>query len=117
MVDLRLLTKLWKTTGELPFCSPPLNFYGSDTYYMSTLIGTYEYVLYSGDIDFLTSHWAAIVFAINWIAAKIDATGTPDVTATADWGRLTQGGHNTEANALLYRVLITGAIVAGWVND
>jgi hypothetical protein len=40
-----------------------------------------------------------------------------DVTATADWGRLTQGGHNTEANALLYRVLMTGAMMAGWAND
>jgi uncharacterized protein (DUF608 family) len=84
---------------------------------MSTLIGTYEYVLYSGDMEFLTSHWSAIVLAIKWIAAKIDTTGMLDVTAIADWGRLTQGGHNTEANALLYRVLITGAIIAGWAND
>lgn len=68
-------------------------------------------------MDFLTAHWAGIVLAINWIAAKIDTTGMLDVTATADWGRLVQGGHNTEANALLYRVLMTGAITAGWVND
>jgi len=68
-------------------------------------------------MNFLTAHWPAIVLAINYIAAKIDSTGMLDVTATEDWGRLTQGGHNTEANALLYRVLTTGTTMAGWAND
>jgi hypothetical protein len=84
---------------------------------MSTLIGTYEYVLHSGDMAFLTSHWANITLAINYIAAKIDSTGMLDVTATQDWGRHGQGGHNTEANALLYRTLTTGSSMANWTNN
>jgi hypothetical protein len=54
---------------------------------MSTLIGTYEYVLNSGDMTFFTANWAGIILGINFIAAKIDSTGMLDVTATPDWGR------------------------------
>ena len=96
---------------------PPLNFYGSDTYHMSSIIGTYEYILHSADTYFLTSNWFKISLAINWIAGKIDSTGLLDVTGTGDWGRYTQGGHNTEANALMYRTLITGSAMANWIND
>jgi hypothetical protein len=66
---------LQKSTGELPFAGPPVNFYGSDTYHMFTLIGTYEYVLHSGDMAFLTANWAGITLAINYIAAKITPQG------------------------------------------
>lgn len=96
---------------------PPLNFYGSDTYHMSSIIGTYEYMLHSTDTAFLTSNWAKISLAINWIAGKIDSTGLLDVTGTADWGRYIQGGHNTEANALMYKTLTTGSTMANWTND
>ena len=96
---------------------PPINFYGSDTYHMSSIIGTYEYMLYSADIEFLTSNWAKISLAINWIAGKIDSTGLLYVTGSGDWGRYTQGGHNTEANALMYRALITGSMMANWNSD
>ena len=96
---------------------PPLNFYGSDTYHMSSIIGTYEYILHSADTEFLTSNWAKISLAINYIAGKIDSTGLLDVTGTADWGRYTQGGHNTEANALMYKTLIAGSVMANWTND
>jgi GH15 family glucan-1,4-alpha-glucosidase len=84
---------------------------------MATLIATYEYVLYSGDMAFLTSNWAKTTLAIDYIAAKIDSTGMLDVTATEDWGRHGQGGHNTEANALLYRTLVTGCALANWTNN
>ena len=96
---------------------PPLNFYGSDTYHMSSFIGTYEYLLHSADMAFLTINWMAIVLAINWIMDKIDNTGLLHVTGTADWGRHRQGGHNTGANALMYRTLIIGNTMAIWMND
>lgn len=54
---------------------------------------------------------------MSFITAKIDSTGLLDVTGTADWGRLTQGGHNSEANMLLYKVLTTGSALATWQND
>jgi len=96
---------------------PPLNFYGSDTYHMSSIIGTYEYVLHSGDTSFLATNWAKLALAVNWIAGKIDSTGLLDCTGTNDWGRYTQGGHNTEANALMYGSLIKSAIMANWSGD
>ena len=96
---------------------PPINFYGSDTYHMSTLIGTYYYVLHTGDMNFLTSNYQQYKLAMTFITNKIDTTGLLAVTGTADWGRSSQGGHNTEANMLLYRVLITGSSLATWAND
>lgn len=96
---------------------PPLNFYGSDTYHLSSLIGTYEYVLYSADTPFLNRNWTKIWLAVSFVTAKIDKTGLLNVTGANDWGRYTQGGHNTEANALMYRTLVTGSIMATWAND
>lgn len=40
-----------------------------------------------------------------------------DVTGVSDWGRLSQGGHNTEANMLLYKTLTTGCQIATWQGD
>ena len=96
---------------------PPLNFYGSDTYHLSSLIGTHEYILYSADMKFLTSNWAKIKLAIDFTVKKIDSTGLLHVTGASDWARFNQGGRNTAANALMYRSLITGSIMAGWAKD
>lgn len=96
---------------------PPLSFYGSDTYHMSSIIGTYEYVLYSGDITFLDRNWPKIERAIDFAVSKIDNAGLLYVTGSNDWGRYTQGGHNTPANALMYRTLITGSMMANWTNN
>ena len=67
-------------------------------------------------------NWLSIVYekyknAMNFITAKIDSTGLLDVTGTNDWGRLSQGGHNTEANMLMYQTLITGSKLANWSDD
>jgi uncharacterized protein (DUF608 family) len=96
---------------------PPLNFYGSDTYHLSSLIGTHEYILYSADMEFLTSNWTKIKLAMAFTVKKIDSTGILHVTGASDWGRYNQGGRNTAANALMYRSLIAGSIMAGWVKD
>jgi hypothetical protein len=112
-----MLTSHQLSTGELPFAGPSLNIYGSDTYHMATMIGTYDYYLYSGDKSFLSANWARYQSAMEFITNKIDHTGMLDVTGTNDWGRLTQGGHNTEANMLLYKVLTTGSSLATWMND
>ncbi len=48
---------------------------------------------------------------------NIDNTGILDVTGKSDWGRLSQGGHNTVANMMLYRVLTTGSKIATWQGD
>lgn len=85
---------------------------------MSSLIGTYEYLLYSGDMEFLAFNWEKMKRAINYVVEKLDDTsGLLFVTGTNDWGRFSQGGFNTAANALVFRTLITGSLMANWVND
>lgn len=118
-LNLLLLINAQDTnTGELPFAGPPLIFYGSDTYHIISLIVTYDYVLYSNDMAFLNTNWAAIVKALNFITAKIDSTGLLYVTGTNNWGRAApSSGHATDANALLYRALNVAATMAGWVNQ
>ncbi len=106
------------THGELPMAGPPLNFFGSDTYHMASLIGTYEYLLYSGDMHFLTYNWKKIHLAVAYIINKIDPFSRAlYVTGTGDWGRYTQGGLNTAANAMMFRTLITGSKMALWMGD
>ncbi|KAH7420150.1 Six-hairpin glycosidase-like protein [Cadophora sp. MPI-SDFR-AT-0126] len=115
---LRLQYDLQSRDGELPMAGPPLNFYGSDTYHMSSLIGTYEYVLYSGDMEFLTTNWNKIKRAIDHVVRKLDNdSGLLYVTGANDWGRTSQGGFNTAANALMFRTLIAGSLMAAWVQD
>ncbi|OBZ74807.1 hypothetical protein A0H81_05206 [Grifola frondosa] len=86
-------------TGALPESGPPLNAQGSDTYHAWTLIGTYNYFLYSGDVTWLQTLW------------PLERDGTAGLGAT--WTR----GHNAEGNALYYRVLTTGADLASHINE
>ena len=106
------------STGELPEVTPPIGFYGSDTYHMATMMVTYYYVLHTNDMSFLTSIWANYKSAMAFITAKVDGPGLLNVTGISDWGRSAiQGGYNSEANMLLYRVLTTGSILATWVDE
>jgi Bacterial alpha-L-rhamnosidase 6 hairpin glycosidase domain len=97
--------------GHLQWCGPPWNLdFGSDTYHLWTLYGTYLGYVYSGDKPWLDSVWAQYKTGIAYITNKIDANGLLNVTGTADWGpRVDQGGENIEANAILYAVL-TGSV-------
>ncbi|RKF75481.1 putative bacterial alpha-l-rhamnosidase domain protein [Golovinomyces cichoracearum] len=106
------------SSGELPFAGPRINIFNSDTYHMATLIGSYEYFLWTNDISWLESIYKTkFKKAMSFITNKIDTTGMLFVTGKEDWGRLSQGGHNTEANLLLYKVLVGGTQIAEWMND
>ncbi|KAJ7590159.1 hypothetical protein C8J56DRAFT_936991 [Mycena floridula] len=73
-------------TGALPESAPPLNQMGPDTYYGWTLIGTYNYFLYSGDSPWLNSVWANYTKAVAFLEAKVDpTTKLMDVTGLRDW--------------------------------
>lgn len=104
-------------SGELPFAGPDVNFYGSDTYHLWTLIGTATYVQDTHDTSWLAGEWANYVRALQFSLGKVGSDGLMNVTGTADWARGDQGGENIEANALLYRALITGAELAGLRGD
>jgi len=69
-------------------------------YHMWTMIGTYNYVLYSNDKAFLRLNWAKYLKAMNYIYDKVDTSGLLQVTGLRDWARLQQGFNNTEANIM-----------------
>ncbi|KAI0742508.1 Six-hairpin glycosidase [Daedaleopsis nitida] len=104
-------------TGALPESGPPLSQLDSDTYHAWTLIGTHNYYLYSGDIDWLETVWANYTKAVGFLEGKVGPSGLMNVTGLRDWARLGGGGINAEGNALLYRVLVTAADLASHVND
>jgi hypothetical protein len=84
---------------------------------MSTLIGSHDYFLHTNDRDFLDIIWSKHILAVDFITQKIDSSGSLSVTGTEDWGRIGQGGHNTEAQMLLYRTLRTAGAMATWKGD
>ncbi|CAJ2507533.1 Uu.00g087190.m01.CDS01 [Anthostomella pinea] len=104
--------------GSFPEAGPPLLQQGSDTYHMWTMIGTYNYVLYTNDTAFLDQHWAQYQFAMEYVYDKVlQPLGLLNVTGTRDWARNQQGGNNTEANMILYRTLTTGSSLAEWAGN
>ncbi|KAL5347633.1 hypothetical protein ACLOAV_007042 [Pseudogymnoascus australis] len=105
--------------GSLPYAGPPMGTINefSDTYHMHSLLGVYNYVLYSGDMRWLQDHWDRYVVALHVSIAKVDATGLMHVTSSADWLRPGMGGHNVEATAILYDVLKKSIELAGFIGD
>lgn len=74
---------------------------GSDTYHMWTMIGTYNYVLFTNDTGFLQQNWDGYLKAMDYIYGKVTyASGLLDVTGTRDWARYYQGHNNTEAQMM-----------------
>ncbi|WYZ38979.1 hypothetical protein EsH8_III_000893 [Colletotrichum jinshuiense] len=105
--------------GSLPYAGPPLGFRGefSDTYHLHTLLGAYNYVKYSGDVDWLAKRWPAYLKALNVSIDKVDHTGLLHVTSGADWLRPGMTGHNLEASAILSAVLDKSIKLAEWLHD
>lgn len=100
--------------GSFPEAGPPLLQQGSDTYHMWSMIGTYNYVLYTNDTDFLAQNWEGYLDAMNYIYAKVGASGLLNVTGTRDWARWQTGFNMSEAQMILYRTLTTGADLSTW---
>jgi hypothetical protein len=117
MNSLQVMYDYQASTGAFDESGPPLSETGSDTYHMWTMIGTYNYFLYTNDTDFLNTNWAGYQLAMSYILAKVDSSGLLNVTGIRDWGRLNTGGYLTEANIILYNTLITGAKLATWASN
>ncbi|KIW53328.1 hypothetical protein PV05_08912 [Exophiala xenobiotica] len=105
------------TTGAFDESGPPLSQKNSDTYHMWTMIGTYNYVLYTNDTAWLAPLWDKYKLAMQFVVDKIDESGLMNVTGTRDWARWQQGFHNTEANMILFQTLSTGSKLASWLGD
>ncbi|KAK0226112.1 glycoside hydrolase family 78 protein [Armillaria fumosa] len=118
------------STGSLQYSGPPINAQGSDTYISWSLIGAHNYFLlqygvvsqhflYTGDLDFIRTIWTNYTYALDFLQSQVDATGLMNVPAafSNDWGRDGGQGHNSAANALLYRTLITAADLASQLGE
>ncbi|KAI4713487.1 hypothetical protein J4E89_000933 [Alternaria sp. Ai002NY15] len=105
--------------GSFPEAGPPLLQQNSDTYHMWTMIGTYNYMLYTDDAAFVQRNWAKYQKAMEYIYAKVqvETSGLLNQTGTRDWARWQTGFNNTEANVILYHTLQTGAKLATWLNE
>ncbi|KAH0589089.1 hypothetical protein H2248_004860 [Termitomyces sp. 'cryptogamus'] len=101
-------------TGSLQYSGPPINAKGSDTYIGWSLIGTHNYYLYTGDLDFVRLVWGNFTKALAFLEDQVDSTGLMNVPQafSNDWGRDNGQGHNSAANAILYQALITAADLA-----
>lgn len=116
MNALSAMYQYQNSDGSFPEAGPPLLQQGSDTYHMWTMIGTYNYMLFTNDSSFLTPRWTNYTRAMNYIYNKVlpAPSGLLNVTGIRDWARWQQGFNNTEANFILYRTLMTGASLAEW---
>jgi hypothetical protein len=105
--------------GELPYAGPPMGSGGefSDTYHLHTLLGVYNYVLFSGDLAWLESHWDGYGRALNVSLGKVDELNLLHVTSTADWLRPGLTGHSLSASVLLFMVLERTPKLAAWINQ
>lgn len=117
--SLDSLLILQKDNGQLPYAGVPFNKFGgfSFTYHLYSLIGMSYYHTFTGDTDWLTSNWDHFTRALNYSISTIDSSGLMNVTSSADWLRFGMGGHNIEANAILYYTLQQGVALAGVLND
>lgn len=103
--------------GRLPYAGRPFPNTVSFTYHLYTLIGVADHYLYTGDIEYLRSLWDQWKLALSWSLSYIDSSGLMNVTSAADWLRFGMGGHNIEANAILYYTINHGIELAAALND
>jgi len=115
--SLDSLFGLQNATGQLPYAGVGFRLVFSSTYHLYTLIGVADHYLYSGDIEYLQGKWDAWKLAMNYSLSSIDDSGMMNVTSSADWLRFGMGGHNIEANSILYYTLNQGIALGQALNE
>lgn len=68
-------------------------------------------------MEYLQGKWDDWKFAMNYSLSTIDDSGLMNVTSSNDWLRFGMGGHNIEANAILYNTINQGLSLAEALND
>jgi hypothetical protein len=68
-------------------------------------------------LTYLASLWDQWKLALSFSLSFIDSSGLMNVTSPADWLRFGMGGHNIEANAILYHTINQGIQLARALND
>ncbi|EME41614.1 glycoside hydrolase family 78 protein, partial [Dothistroma septosporum NZE10] len=115
-----------KTTGQLPYAGVGFRSTYSATYHLYTLIGVSNYYMYSDKLEYVENKWSDYKQALNFSLSFIDESGMMNVTSAADWLRSGMGGHNIEANSILYYTIYqsimlgqalgeTQSLLASWI--
>ena len=85
-------------------CSQTLRGYDKlivwSAYHMWTMIGTYNYLLYSNDTNFVVKNWVKYIKAMDHIYGKVGSSGLLNVTGTRDWARWQTGFNGSEPNMM-----------------
>ena len=105
------------TTGQLPYAGRPFFTIYSATYHLYSLIGVADYYLYSDDLEYLQGKWDGWKLGLNFSLGFIDESGLVNVTSAADWLRFGMGGHNIEANSILYYTINQGILLGQAVGE
>lgn len=105
------------TTGQLPYAGIPFPSEYSATYHMYSLIGVADYYMYADALPYLEDKWPAWKKALNFSLSFIDESGMMNVTSAADWLRYGMGGHNIEANSILYYTIYQGITLGNVLGE
>ncbi|KAI5778766.1 bacterial alpha-L-rhamnosidase domain protein [Geopyxis carbonaria] len=109
------------TTGQLPYAGHPFHEklgLVSFTYHLYALIGVSDYYTWTGNTTYLKQHWPAFKTGMDWALSYVDSSNLANVTGIPnDWLRFGMGGHNIEANAILYHTLTLGATLATVLSE
>ncbi|GAB7362002.1 hypothetical protein MBLNU230_g2038t1 [Neophaeotheca triangularis] len=103
--------------GQLPYAGVGFRREFSFTYHLYTLIGVADYYLYADALDYLQGKWEAWKLAMSYSLSTIDSSGLANVTSSNDWLRFGMGGHNIEANAILYYTIQQGLTLGRVLNE
>ena len=106
-----------RTSGQLPYAGIPFPSIYSATYHLYTLIGIADYYLWSSDLDYLNGKWDQWKLGLEFSLSFIDNSGMMNVTSSADWLRFGMGGHNIEANSILYYTINQGIMLGNVVGE
>lgn len=67
---------------------------------MWTLIGVYNYILYTGDVDWMAEIWPRYVKAMTYASDLVGDLGIVAVNGTADWARWLYSDERASASML-----------------
>jgi len=118
--SLDSLLVLQNASGALPYAGRPFGIelpIWSFTYHLHSLTDINDYYLYTGNETYLKQNWDTYKLALNFSLSFVDDSGMANVTISADWLRFGMGGHNIEANSILYYNLNQAIILAEHLND
>ena len=105
------------SSGQLPYAGRPFPATYSATYHLYTLIGIADYYIWSSDLGYLKGKWEQWKLGLEFSLGFIDGSGMMNVTSSADWLHFGMGGHNIEANSILYYTINQGIVLGKVVGE